>query len=84
MKYDKIPTTIFHDLEKLQRGFIWGDKKMTHKTHLISWEVCCMPKDQGDLGIKLTQLINDDFMFKIIWNLLNNPNDLWCHVLINK
>lgn len=23
-------------------------------------------------------------MFKIHWNLFNNPNDLWCQVLINK
>lgn len=37
-----------------------------------------MPKGHGSLGIKKTYLINYVFLFKILWNLLTNPNDLWC------
>lgn len=54
---------------------------MSHKTHPISYEGCCMPKDQGGLGIKQTQLTNYAFMFKILWNFLIKPNYLWCQVL---
>lgn len=64
--------------------YMWGNKKTTHEAHLICWEVGCMSKDHGGLGIKLTQLMNDDFLFKIIWNSLTNPINLWCQVTINK
>lgn len=43
-----------------------------------------MQKDYGGLGIKQTKLMNDVCLFEILWNLLNNSNDLWCQVLINK
>lgn len=61
-----------------------GDTKTARKPHIISWDVCRMPKNHGGLGIKPTQSRNDSFMFKIIWNLHANLNDLWCQWLINK
>lgn len=43
---------ISNELEKLQWRFIREDNKTTYKAHLISWKVCCVSKEQGDLDIK--------------------------------
>lgn len=38
----------------------------------------------GGLGIKQPNIMNKDFLMKMIWSLVKTPNDLWCHVLIGK
>jgi hypothetical protein len=84
MQYAKIPKTLCDDMEKMQRSFVWGDTDQSRKSHLISWETCCLPKEGGGLGFKRPQLMNEAFLMKILWNLINKPNDLWCKVLYSK
>ncbi|GAU44778.1 hypothetical protein TSUD_27470 [Trifolium subterraneum] len=81
MQYAKIPKTLCDEMEKIQRGFLWGDTDQTRKPHLISWEVCCLPKDDGGLGMRSPHQMNEAFLMKMLWNMINNPNDLWCKVL---
>ncbi|MCH96047.1 ribonuclease H, partial [Trifolium medium] len=78
------PKTICEEVDKIQRGFVWGDSDQGRKTRLISWEVCCLPKNDGGLGIWQAQHMNEAFLMKMLWNLIKNPNDLWCKVLYNK
>jgi hypothetical protein len=84
MQYAKIPKTLCDEMEKIQRGFLWGDTDQKRKPHLISWDVCCLPKKDGGLGIKSPLRMNDAFLMKILWNMINKPEDLWCKVLYNK
>jgi hypothetical protein len=84
MQYAKIPKTLCDEMEKIQRGFLWGDTDQARKPHLISWEVCCLPKDDGGLGMRSPHQMNEAFLMKIFWNMIKNPNDLWCKVLYSK
>ncbi|GAU24368.1 hypothetical protein TSUD_390770 [Trifolium subterraneum] len=84
MQYGKIPKTICDEVDKIQRGFLWGDSEQGRKAHLISWDVCCLPKIDGGLGLRKTHNMNEAFLMKILWNLINNPNNLWCRVLHSK
>jgi hypothetical protein len=84
MQYAKIPKTICDEIDKIQRGFIWGDSDQGRKAHLISWDVCCLPKVDGGLGFRQTHKMNEAFLMKILWNLIKNPEDLWCRVLRSK
>jgi hypothetical protein len=43
MQYAKIPKTICDEIEKIQRGFLWGNTDQGRKTHLVNWNVCCQP-----------------------------------------
>ena len=81
MQYVKIPKTICDEIEKLQRGFLWGDSDQRRKAHLVSWDVCCLPKMHGGLGFKQTHHMNEAFLMKMIWNLIKQPGKLWCRVL---
>jgi len=51
MQYAKIPKTICDKFDKIQWGFVWADSEQGRKAHLISWDVCCMPKVDGGLGL---------------------------------
>ncbi|CAJ2662667.1 unnamed protein product [Trifolium pratense] len=84
MRYAKIPKTLCDEMEKIQRGFLWGDTEQKRRPHLISWDVCCLPKKAGGLGIKSPHQMNNAFLMKILWNMINKPDNLWCKVLYNK
>ncbi|CAJ2634326.1 unnamed protein product [Trifolium pratense] len=78
MQYAKILKTLCDEMEKIQRGFLWGDTEQKRRPHLISWDVCCLPKKAGGLGIKSPHQMNDAFLMKILWNMINKPDNLWC------
>ena len=61
-----------------------GDTYQIRKPHLINWEVCCLPKGDGSLGIRNQRKINEAFLMKMLWNMINKPDDLWCKVLYSK
>ncbi|GAU39340.1 hypothetical protein TSUD_60910 [Trifolium subterraneum] len=84
MQYAKLPKTLCDEMEKIQRGFLWGDTEQTRKPHLINWDVCCLPKVDGGIGIKRPHQMNEAFLMKILWNMINRPDVLWSKVLYNK
>jgi hypothetical protein len=84
MQYAKLPKIICNEMEKIQRSFLWGDTDQSRRPHLVGWDVCCLPKNEGRLGINRPQHMNDVFLMKMLWNLINNPDDLWSRVLYSK
>jgi hypothetical protein len=67
MQYAKLPKTLCSEMEKIKRGFLRGDTDQSHKPHLISWKVCCLPKEDGGLGIRSQHQMNEAFFMKILW-----------------
>nr|GEZ78871.1 reverse transcriptase domain, reverse transcriptase zinc-binding domain protein [Tanacetum cinerariifolium] len=43
----------------------------------VSWEVVCLPKKEGGLGLKRLELFNKALMVSHIWNLLVCKESLW-------
>lgn len=43
------PDNIIKEIEKIMRGFLWGDTVDKRKLHTISWDKVCLPKDHGVL-----------------------------------
>jgi hypothetical protein len=84
MQYARLPKTLCEEMEKIQRSFLWGETNQSRRPHLVGWDVCCLPKNEGGLGIKKPHHMNDVFLMKMLWNLINNPDDLWCKVLYGK
>jgi len=84
MQYAKHPRTLCVEMEKIQRGFIWGDTEQGRKPHLVGWDVICLSKMNGGLGLKRPHLMNEAFLMKMLWNLNTKPDDLWCKVLLSK
>ena len=64
-----VPKMLCNRIDKMIRGFIWGDSEGKGRVHLINWETITRTKDQGDLGIKTLHGMNLAFMAKIGWRL---------------
>ncbi|GKE31231.1 hypothetical protein Tco_1450553, partial [Tanacetum coccineum] len=43
----------------------------------VAWELVCLPKDEGGLGIRRLELFNSALLVSHIWNLLSLKESLW-------
>nr|GEX55216.1 hypothetical protein [Tanacetum cinerariifolium] len=47
-----LPSRILLDIEQIMRGFLWSHGNL-HKGHAkVAWDVICLPKTEGGLGIR--------------------------------
>ena len=84
MQTTKIPRTIFDELDKRTRRFVWGGSEDKKSIHLLSWETLLLPRDKGGLGIRSSRQANAAFLTKLGWRVLSEPNSLWSRVLRHK
>jgi hypothetical protein len=63
--------------------FLWEEVKGKKKYHLVSWDVVCLPKDQGGLGILNLDLMNISLLAKWLWKLFNEDG-MWQRILKGK
>ncbi|RVW36937.1 hypothetical protein CK203_094919 [Vitis vinifera] len=45
-------------LEKIQRDFLWGGGALVQKPHLVRWNLVCLDKRKGGLGVRNLALMN--------------------------
>lgn len=84
MQSSILPRTTCDEIDKLCRGFIWGDEVNHRRIHLLSWDKLCKPKKEGGLGLRSSREANSALMLKAIWNLCSNPKDMWSAVIRHK
>lgn len=84
MATTKILITVYNEIEKLARMFLWGASPPVRKPSLVNWQVCCSPIDSGGLGLRSLQIQNQLFLLKIGYNILVNTDAFWVQILRNK
>ncbi|KAF7812935.1 ribonuclease H [Senna tora] len=84
MQHSSIPIGITKEIEKIERGFLWGSTNEKRKMHQLSWSTVCMPKDAGGFGIRSLTEMNKAFKLKLLWQILSNQNRLWVKIILNK
>ncbi|KAJ7961972.1 reverse transcriptase [Quillaja saponaria] len=52
MQTTMLPVAICHQIDRIQRNFLWEDSTKHHKMHLVNWDQVCLPKEFGGLGLK--------------------------------
>ncbi|GJY42315.1 CASP-like protein 4A3 [Tanacetum coccineum] len=72
-----LPTRVLLDIEQLMRGFLWCQGNFRKGSAKVSWEVVCLPKDEGGLGVKRLNHFNKALMVSHIWKLLSLKESLW-------
>ncbi|WJZ94813.1 hypothetical protein VitviT2T_013639 [Vitis vinifera] len=73
----RLPSSIRRRLEQIQRDFLWGGGNLERKPHLVRWEVVCLNKKNGGLGIKCLSILNKVLLSKWNWRFANEREALW-------
>ncbi|GJR83550.1 hypothetical protein Tco_0154335 [Tanacetum coccineum] len=72
-----LPTRMLLEIEQLMRGFLWCQGTMRKGKSKVAWEVVCLPKHEGGLGLRRLELFNKALMIAHIWSLLSHKESLW-------
>ena len=78
------PVAIAQNIEKLMRDLHWSRVGAPRRDHLVSWEVCCKPQEEGGLGLGNIVLKNKSLAAKWLWRFPLHPNSLWHQVIRSK
>ncbi|GKA94897.1 hypothetical protein Tco_0816935, partial [Tanacetum coccineum] len=58
-------------------GFLWCHGSMRKGRAKVAWEVVCLPKEEGGLGVRRLDLFNKALMISHVWKLLSRKESLW-------
>ncbi|XP_074300593.1 uncharacterized protein LOC141631876 [Silene latifolia] len=72
-----LPKAIIHKVESICRAYLWSGTKEHHKAPAVAWDKCCLPKNQGELGILNCYNWNIATLGKYIWWVANKKDCLW-------
>ena len=80
----RVPKGVVDKLVSLQRKFLWGGDSEHNKIAWVKWNIVCLPKEEGGLGIKDIDTFNLALLAKWKWNLFQHTGQLWVKVLESK
>nr|GEV59417.1 reverse transcriptase domain, reverse transcriptase zinc-binding domain protein [Tanacetum cinerariifolium] len=72
-----LPTRVLLNIEQLLRQFLWFHGSSRKGKSKVAWESVCLPKDEGDLGIRRLECFNAALMASHIWKIINLKESLW-------
>ncbi|GKE38245.1 hypothetical protein Tco_1461650, partial [Tanacetum coccineum] len=72
-----LPSRVLADSEHIIRGFLWCHGSMRKGSAKVAWDVVCLPKDAGGLGVRRLDLFNKALMISHIWKLISYKESLW-------
>ena len=53
-----LPRKVRLRLKKIQRDFLWGGGALVQKSHFVRWNLVCLEKRKGGLGVRNLALLN--------------------------
>ena len=58
MSLFRMPRRVRLRLEKIQRDFLWGGGALENKPHLVKWDIVCLNKRKGGVGVRHLNSLN--------------------------
>jgi hypothetical protein len=84
ISYLKIPTIVSKKIHRIQREFLWGSRRGQKRISWIKWDVLCLPKKKGGLGVRDVHVVNISLLTKLRRRLLFDDQAVWKEVLKSK
>ena len=58
LSFYRVPVGIRESMDSVRKNFLWNENEVKKKYHFVNWQVVCLAKDQGGLGILDLELMN--------------------------
>lgn len=84
MSIYKAPVGVVREIEKIIRGFIWGNGSGDRKVNWIPWSLICQSKESGGLGLGFISWKNKALSAKWAWRYGVEKDSLWRNVISTK
>ncbi|XP_074265701.1 uncharacterized protein LOC141588146 [Silene latifolia] len=72
-----LPKGVLHKVESICRNYLWAGTAEYKHSPPVAWETCCLPKEQGGLGIVNCHLWNAALIGKYAWWIHSKKESLW-------
>ena len=59
-----LPKKVRLRLEKIQRDFLWGGGALEQRSYLVRWNLVCLERKKGGLGVRNLALMNKTLLGK--------------------
>ncbi|CBI31907.3 unnamed protein product, partial [Vitis vinifera] len=79
-----MPRKVRLRLERIQRDFLWGGGALERKLHLVRWDLVCLEKCNGGLGVKSLSILNKTLLCKWSWRFAIEREAFWNQVIRGK
>lgn len=74
----RLPKWVLNQIDKIRRVFLWASSQsVQNPMSLVNWQMVCLPKCSGGLGITNLQLQNMALLLRWWWRLYTAPSSLW-------
>ncbi|KAL6349294.1 hypothetical protein AAG906_033950 [Vitis piasezkii] len=80
----RMPRVVRLTLEKIQRDFLVGGGGLEKKPYLVKWEIVCLDKRKGGLGVRNLSNLNRALLGKWSWRFMEERGTLWKQVISRK
>jgi hypothetical protein len=64
LSFLKVPIQVWKTVKRIQREFLWGGRRGRKKVNWVKWEVVCLPKRCGGLGVRDIRAVNISLLAK--------------------
>lgn len=79
-----IPKTVIKQVDKNRKHGLWRGGDVNAKITLAAWEMICVPKKEGGLGVLNLKTQNEDLLLKYLHKFFNRDDIPWVHLVCEK
>jgi hypothetical protein len=81
----KMHKTVIHQIDKYIKHYLWRGADINDKTPpKAAWDMVCLPKSEGGLGVLRLETHNDALLLKNLHKFFNKADIPWVHLIWEK